>query len=144
LKGKNCLQGGRDPVTPGNGKVWIMTRHQNHGVASERPHSLPVHFEFTDPDAGCVYIAGTFNNWQPDARPMHRVGNNCWVMYVMLPHGTHEYCFVVDGEFRSDPMVPENVPNPFGGRNSILQVGNELELLRYATAEELQQIGRSK
>ena len=121
-----------------------MTHQQNHGVASEGPHSLPVHFEFSDPDAGSVFIAGTFNNWQPDAKPMHRVGNNRWVRYVMLPLGTHEYCFVVDGAFRPDPRAAETVPNPFGGRNSILKVVNEPELIRYATAEELQQNGRKK
>jgi hypothetical protein len=57
-----------------------MIHNQNHDQArSDRPHSLPVCFEFTDPDAGSVYIAGTFNNWQPDAKPMHPVGNNRWI-----------------------------------------------------------------
>jgi hypothetical protein len=62
----------------------------------------------------------------------------------MLPLGTHEYCFVVDGAFRPDPRAAETVPNPFGGRNSILKVVNEPELVRYATAQELQQNGRKK
>lgn len=34
-------------------------------------HLMPVRFEFTHPEADSVYIAGTFNNWQPDAKPMH-------------------------------------------------------------------------
>ena len=82
---------------------------QDHG-----PHSLPVHFEFTDAEAGEVFIAGTFNNWQPDTRPMHAVGNNRWVKEAVLPIGTYEYCLVVDGKFRPDPLAQESVPNTTG------------------------------
>jgi hypothetical protein len=122
-----------------------MKHNQNRDCdESDGPHSLPVHFEFTDPDAGSVYIAGTFNDWQPDARPMYPVGNNRWVRCVMLSIGIHEYCFVVDGEFRADPLAPHTVPNPFGGRNSILTVVNEPEPVRYATAEQLQKNRRNK
>jgi hypothetical protein len=36
--------------------------------------------------------------------------------------GRHEYLFVVDGQWVPDPKAPETVPNPFGGRNSVLVV----------------------
>jgi 1,4-alpha-glucan branching enzyme len=113
-----------------------MRHNQNQDwVADDWSHSLPVRFEFTDSVAESVYLAGTFNNWQRDAKRMHPVGNNRWVREIMLPLGVHEYCFVVDGEFRPDPLAPETVPNPFGGQNSLLKVMNEP--VRYATAEEL-------
>ena len=38
--------------------------------------------------------------------------------------GTYEYCLVVDGQWIPDPLVSETVPNPFGGRNSVLHVVN--------------------
>lgn len=117
-----------------------MIPHQNRADRrSDGPHSLPVRFEFTDPDAGSVYLAGTFNNWQPDAKPMHPVGNSLWVKQVLLPLGTYEYCMVVDGEFRPDPRAKESVPNAFGGRNSILRVASAAEPVRYFTQEFLQQ-----
>lgn len=122
-----------------------MTHKQNHAAAeSDGPHSLPVRFEFTDLEAVSVYIAGTFNNWQPDAKPMHPVGNSRWIKETVLPRGTYEYCLVVDGEFRPDPLAKETVPNPFGGRNSILKVVSAPEPVRYSTQEQLQQNWRNK
>ncbi|HWN95224.1 MAG TPA: glycogen-binding domain-containing protein [Methylomirabilota bacterium] len=112
-------------------------------VGSAAPHSLPVRFEFTDATAVSVYIAGTFNNWQPDAKPMHPVGNSRWVKQTVLPLGTYEYCLVVDGEFRPDPLVKETVPNPFGGRASILKVVSEPEAVRSSTLELLQRNGET-
>jgi 1,4-alpha-glucan branching enzyme len=118
--------------------------HHDNATNDDRPHSLPVRFEFTDPNAGSVYIAGTFNNWQSDAKPMHPVGNNRWVKEVVLPIGRYEYCLVVDGEFRPDPLAKETVPNPFGGRNSILKVGGEPDAVRYSTRKLLDKNRRNK
>ncbi len=101
-------------------------------------------FEFTDPDAVSVYLAGTFNNWQPDAKPMHPVGNSLWVKQVLLPLGTYEYCLVVDGEFRPDPRAKESVPNRFGGVNSVLRVAAPAESVRYSFQELLQQTKKNK
>lgn len=122
-----------------------MTHHQNHGGArNDGPHSLPVRFEFTDPNAGSVYIAGTFNNWQPNARPMHPVGNGRWIKETVLPIGTYEYCLVVDEEFCPDPLAPETVPNPFGGRASILKVVSEPEPTLSFTHDFSQQTRNNK
>jgi 1,4-alpha-glucan branching enzyme len=115
----------------------MIHNHNDHHARSNGLHSLPVRFEFTDPDAGSVYIAGTFNNWQPDAKPMHPVGNGRWVKETVLPIGTYEYCLVVDGEFCPDPRAPETVPNPFGGRASILKVMSEPEPTLFFTQDLL-------
>jgi 1,4-alpha-glucan branching enzyme len=120
-----------------------MTHNRNHHAENDEPQSLPVRFEFTDPDAGSVYIAGTFNNWQPDAKPMHPVGNSRWVKETVLPVGTYEYCLVVDGKFRPDPLVKETVPNPFGGQASILKV-RLLEPTLYFTRDSFQQTRKNK
>ncbi len=106
-------------------------------LKSSAPQSLPVRFEFTDPSAASVYIAGTFNNWQPDTKPMHAVGNHRWVRETVLPIGIYEYCLVVDGEFRPDPLARESVPNSFGGRNSVLKVASSLGSDHLAEAEFL-------
>jgi 1,4-alpha-glucan branching enzyme len=104
---------------------------------SAAPQSLPVRFEFTDTSAVSVFVAGTFNNWQPDAKPMYPVGNHRWVRETVLPIGIYEYCLVVDGEFRPDPMAMETVPNLFGGRNSVLKVASSLGPDHLAEAEFL-------
>jgi len=87
----------------------------------------PVQFEFTDPTARMVCIAGTFNDWKPEAKPMHPMGDGHWLKETVLPPGTYEYCLVVDGKWIPDPRAKETVPNPFGGVNSLLKVAGELE-----------------
>ena len=111
-----------------------MKDNQNHDNAtSDGPQTLPVHIEFTDPEAVSVRIAGTFHNGQPAANPMPPLGNSRWVKVTLLPVGTYEYCLVVDRTFRPEPLAKETVPNPFGGRNSILKVVSMSEPVRSAT-----------
>lgn len=81
-----------------------------------------VHFEFTDSEAEAVAIAGTFNDWRPDAAPMLAMGGGRWVKKLALSPGTCEYCFVVDGVWKPDPKASETFPNPFGGFNTVLIV----------------------
>ena len=48
-----------------------MKHNKNHNNSrSAGPQLEPVHFEFTHPTASAVCIAGTFNDWQPEAKPM--------------------------------------------------------------------------
>ena len=52
-----------------------------------------------------------------------------------LAPGIYEYCLVVDGQWMPDPLATETVPNPFGGRNSVLKVGSSAEPTHLADAE---------
>jgi 1,4-alpha-glucan branching enzyme len=97
--------------------------HHHDNVRNAGPQLEPVHFEFTHPTASTVCIAGTFNDWQPEAKPMHPVGDGRWLKETVLPAGTYEYRLVVDGQWIADPLAKETVPNPFGGVNSLLKVG---------------------
>jgi 1,4-alpha-glucan branching enzyme len=83
----------------------------------------PVHFEFTHPTAHTVGVAGTFNDWRSKTKSMIPLGNGRWLKDMVLSPGTYEYCLGVDGECVPDPLAKETVPNPFGGRNSVLKVG---------------------
>jgi len=81
-----------------------------------------VHMKFSHPVAGEVAIAGTFNDWRPEATPMVSMGDGRWLKELALSPGTYEYLFVADGHWLCDPLAKETVPNPFGGRNSVLTV----------------------
>jgi 1,4-alpha-glucan branching enzyme len=81
-----------------------------------------VEITLSAPQAKAVAIAGTFNNWDPSKTPMRRVRNGDWSARVTLPPGRHEYRFVVDGQWLSDPGARESVPNPYGATNSVLAV----------------------
>jgi 1,4-alpha-glucan branching enzyme len=91
------------------------------------PQQTRIRFEFTDPTATIVGLAGTFNLWQPDPQTLHSSGAGHWWKETTLAAGTYEYCFVVDGKWMPDPLARESVPNPFGGRNSLLKVASSPE-----------------
>jgi peroxiredoxin/mono/diheme cytochrome c family protein len=70
-----------------------------------------------------VYLAGTFNDWKDTATKME--GPNADGRYtaaVTLKPGQHEYKFVVNGKWRSDPG---NAHTAGYFRNSVLTVGDE-------------------
>lgn len=75
---------------------------------------------FFDPKAKAVCVAGTFNNWSPNATPLKNGDCGEWTVELLLRPGQYEYRFVVDGEWMDDPGIPERVPNPYGGFNSVL------------------------
>jgi len=115
-----------------------MKHNKNHdnGKAAG-PELVPVRFEFTHPTATTVCVAGCFNHWQPEAKALHPSGGGRWLKETALTPGTYEYCLVVDGHWMPDPLVNESVPNPFGGRNSVLRVCDTPEAIHLSDAEHL-------
>jgi 1,4-alpha-glucan branching enzyme len=115
-----------------------MKHNHNHDNApNPGPQLMPIRFEFTDPSATTVCVAGTFNHWQPEAKVLHSSGAGLWWKETALAPGTYEYCLVVDGRWMPDPRAKETVPNPFGGRNSVLRVAGPTEAAHVAKAENL-------
>jgi len=115
-----------------------MKHNKNHDNApSAAPQLVPVRFEFTHPTAKTVCVAGTFNHWQPERKTLHPSGTGCWYKETALAPGSYEYCLVVDGKWMPDPRARETVPNPFGGRNSVLNVVSPQEAIHFADAQNL-------
>ncbi|HEY5913802.1 MAG TPA: glycogen-binding domain-containing protein [Verrucomicrobiae bacterium] len=85
----------------------------------------PVRVEFSHPTATAVAIAGTFNDWRPEATPMVAMGEGRWLKELVLPPGRYEYLFVVDGRWLADPLAQATITNPFGGVNSVVNVPRE-------------------
>ena len=97
-----------------------MKKHRNNKNGNGLLQSIRI--EFTNPVAASVAIAGSFNDWHPDATQMVRVTHDRWVKDLALQPGTYEYRLVVDGRWMPDPAAPDTVSNPFGERNSVLKV----------------------
>ena len=82
------------------------------------------------PEAKSVFVAGTFNDWKPDATPLHNhLPNGRWAVTLPLPRGHHEYKFVIDGQWCCESGSegessdsPGFVPNGFGTMNRVLEV----------------------
>ena len=79
--------------------------------------------------AQSVFLAGTFNNWDSTATPMHRDDGDEWQVAVALSSGTYEYKFIVDGEWCCEPGVADEdyaakdaVQNAFGTKNRVIEV----------------------
>jgi 1,4-alpha-glucan branching enzyme len=81
-----------------------------------------VRLEFNHETARRVYVAGTFNEWNPERTPMRSIVIGQWIADLQLPPGTYEYQYVVDGNWLNDPHAVKSAPSPCGGRNSILVV----------------------
>ena len=66
-----------------------------------------------------VYLAGSFNQWDPAATPMLRGDQGEWTVTMPLAAGRYEYKFIVDGSWTDDPGAMEKVANDFGGENCV-------------------------
>jgi 1,4-alpha-glucan branching enzyme len=81
-----------------------------------------VSFEYFNPVAREVLVAGSFNDWQPRATPMGKQRGGKWSTELLLKPGRYEYRLVVDGQWQDDPMAARFVANPFGGLNCVVEV----------------------
>jgi hypothetical protein len=84
------------------------------------PATNRVSLELVKPGATTVCVAGSFNEWKPERTPLAPLGNGRWAGDLTVKPGRYEYLFVVDGQWLPDPNAGENVPNPYGGKNSVL------------------------
>ena len=92
------------------------------GVRRGARSARAVNLETYQPAAIDVCVAGTFNNWEPQATPLVPLGDGRWGKEITLPEGRYEYRFVVDGSWITDPNARETAPNPFGSVNAVLSI----------------------
>ena len=78
-------------------------------------------FVCESPEAGKVFLAGTFNDWNPEDVPMKRLDDGTWSVEVSLEPGNYEYKFVVDGVWWA-PLGEGCVTNGFGTLNCTIEV----------------------
>ncbi|MBA4388898.1 MAG: hypothetical protein C0404_13020 [Verrucomicrobia bacterium] len=82
-----------------------------------------VRFELSAEPGDQVFVAGTFNNWNPSANPLKdNPDSGHFKALLYLPLGTHEYRFVVNGVWIADPQSDDWAPNGYGSLNSVIHV----------------------
>jgi 1,4-alpha-glucan branching enzyme len=81
------------------------------------------------PRARTVFLAGTFNGWNPEGTPLVEDADGTWSAAVDLLPGRYEFKFVVDGVWCCEPGLPDPgldspccVPNRFGTMNRTMEV----------------------
>lgn len=82
---------------------------------------------FYYPPAQKVAVTGDFNDWNADGVPLKAAGKpGLWETELRLPPGVYSYNFIVDGELLiPDPNSTNQMPDGYGGTNSILLVKGE-------------------
>jgi len=87
--------------------------------AKSKTKTEKVRFNLYAPEAGRVFLAGDFNNWDVKNLPMKKDNKGTWEASFALPPGRYEYRFWVDDVWLDDPNAQERVENPFGSQNSV-------------------------
>jgi chromosome partitioning protein len=102
---------------------WIQATRRMQMKRSAGQKGQFVHFELEAEPGRQVFVAGSFNGWDPMANPlMDNPDSGHYKAAIRLPPGRHEYKFVVDGEWRVDPKCPATAPSELGGVNSLVEV----------------------
>jgi 1,4-alpha-glucan branching enzyme len=90
---------------------------KNRTVKSRR-----ITFSIEAANAGKVYLAGEFNDWNPAKSPMKKSADGKWKKQISLPPGEFEYKFLVDDQWIEDPQNDDARPNCFGTWNSLIHI----------------------
>ncbi len=109
-------KGAKLSPSPGTESVGLLEEHFSNSEA----HTAT--FEYFNPEAREVFLAGSFNGWQPRAMTLTKQRGGKWSGELLLKPGDYEYRFVVDGQWQDDPMAARFVANSFGGLNSVVRV----------------------
>lgn len=81
-----------------------------------------VAFTFYAPEAGEVFLAGDFNQWDTRSVPMKKDRSGNWKAEFKLAPGCYEYKLVADNTWVEHLPGAELVSNPFGTNNFIMWV----------------------
>ncbi len=113
---KNLSFDQRFPVVS-NDVVYGYNRFKNKYPFAFRD-SVVTFYLRNNMNAGKVMLAGSFNNWEPDALAMIRTDSG-WIAYVKLRPGKYWYKFIVDGNWTIDRDNLTNENDGLGNTNSV-------------------------
>lgn len=87
-----------------------------------KPDVVMVTFQLRAPEARSVYLAGDFNNWQPNEIKLKQ-RNGEWYIELPLKPGRYQYNFLINGkEWVPDPNADFYVDDGFGQKNSVIDL----------------------
>ena len=88
----------------------------------QEPNTVRYRFTVKAEQVREICLAGDFNQWKVCDAPLSRVAEGVWSITIDLPRGRHEYMFVVDGKWVTDPNAMGYSTDGFGNRNALLVV----------------------
>ena len=99
-----------------NGKQ--LNDHSAKPLAATRK----VIFRLKAPKANQVLLAGDFNAWNTQANPLVKKSDGLWETHLLLPTGSYEFKFMVDGKWRDAQAHERTAPNSYGTLNNLVVV----------------------
>jgi len=98
--------------------MFKLTAAKGASAASRR-----VEFLYHAAPGQTVAVAGSFNDWDPEALPMkYSAGLGAYTADIILERGDYEYKFVINGDWFIDEENPAFIANDFGTLNSVVAV----------------------
>ena len=91
-------------------------------TAGSDADSVPVRLVLHAPGAAEVQVAGDFNGWDPSLHSLVVTSDGTYQTTLLLDPGQHEYMFVVDGEWVTDPSATVTRDDGFGNLNAVLEI----------------------
>lgn len=115
-----------EPKTPckksTESKAKPATRRPRKTTATAKKTTRRVTFSITAAPGLPVYVAGSFNNWDPESIPLVEK-DGVYSTALTLEPGEYEYKFIVNGFWTMDPDTSrEWRANGLGTLNSVLTV----------------------
>ena len=117
IKAKNPVKKVEDALPVTKAKAVIPA------IKKTAPKAQRVTFSVRAEAGSKVFLAGSFNDWNPAAKEMaDKKGDGVYTVTLSLASGTYQYKFVVDGTWCADPECADWVQNDLGTLNSVKHV----------------------
>jgi len=90
-------------------------------MTTTKPKRRRVCFEIEADEGSEVFVAGSFNDWDP-TRNQLKFRDGVYRTHLLLEPNQYQYKFVVNGVWCVDPNCGDWVSNQYGSLNSIRNV----------------------
>lgn len=73
-------------------------------MAKDIAKTQSVQFDYNNSAVSSVFLVGDFNSWDQKKHEMTENDDGTYQKTLMLSPGTYEYKFIVDGQWKNDPL----------------------------------------
>jgi 1,4-alpha-glucan branching enzyme len=91
-------------------------------ITKRNAKNRQIHFEYNNGKASSVFLVGDFNSWDQKKHEMKEIHDGTYRKSLILPPGIYEYKFIVDGQWKSDPLKELAPMNCFRTMNNVIHV----------------------
>jgi 1,4-alpha-glucan branching enzyme len=91
-------------------------------MAKKNNTMIKTSFSLLAPLAREVLLVGDFTEWEKAPVALKKGKDGSWSKDLSLAPGEHEYRFIVDGEWTTDPHAQVWKGNPYGSDNAVKHV----------------------